>query len=421
LRWGSVIEKDKIIDINVPADYAQKFDHAGLLSPSDKIILSQNIGLQISRQLSPDISNSWISSKTAFIRNEQVPKSTRALTSMEVQASSSPESVNQVNVDSPENLALAKLRGNFGKNLVVGELEKIGIKVDPNLVKISPKESKFTADKWTSLVQMANSIGIQRPTEAEKVLGLISLYNSDQIQNSSMLEKLDSIVASKRAIKVSVGLDEKSEQVSLFPLPILGLLAAIRRKDIPKRDKKVKDKKNNEDKFAKPEKPKPEEKQSRPKYEYDSPVTHQERWDVVVRDIAQNFGKKSFLKQFAKPSDFAKSAHKVSYREIAEDLKKNYHKYDSFEERQAAVADKILTAWKTCDIEARKNAGFSGDELYDGLNYHEQPHQIRQANIHAEELIKLVKEKIEGLPWHSYDYHLKKRIENLRNGGSLSD
>ena len=149
-RFSSNHPGEKSLKIYIPYEYARKFDVAAPLTNANASVASTFINKQIKDQLKPIIDGTWQSSKIAFLREGDLPKSQRSLTSMQVTGLASPEAVNEASLISSdnENEKLAFDRAQVGKTLAVRELDKSGIKVDPSKVDIKAEELSFSKDEW---------------------------------------------------------------------------------------------------------------------------------------------------------------------------------------------------------------------------------------------------------------------------------
>ena len=89
----------------------------------------------------------------------------------------------------------------------------------------------------------------------------------------------------------------------------------------------------------------------------------------------------------------AAAGKNVDYRTNADKLFARYDEFSNREQRELFLTGEILESWRIIDQEKRRRAGVSEGELAKGLDYDNQPQQVRWARMHARALMQLVRAK----------------------------
>lgn len=66
----------------------------------------------------------------------------------------------------------------------------------------------------------------------------------------------------------------------------------------------------------------------------------------------------------------------LNYRELCDKMLRDFDRFESDYDREQYLARELLRLWREHDIVARREAGWSEDNIEDGLDYENQPNQI---------------------------------------------
>lgn len=299
-----------------------------------------------------------------------------------------PDTIKSGNIE-PENIALARARGETGAALLGEGLKKLNAspeimqKVREAANKVQTQEIQFTDEELKELAKLAQD----QPgaDDLEKIFNLIIDYNENKISpaQAGVIAKLDQIVGSKRHVEIIVTYEGQQKEVWMMPLPWLVLLPLLwpafrrrKREAVPEQ---------TEEKLSPIEEtPQPETLPLVRETKLPSSATleYQKMEVATTCDDLSLFLDAPRTKQRG-----------LDYREMADELLKKYDSFPNDEERELFLTNMVLEQWKQHDILCRKEAGFDEKNLSDGLDYEKQPEQIKWAKMHAKVLHALVKDK----------------------------
>jgi hypothetical protein len=415
IQVEKVVEKDMgSFKFEVPYEYARFFNIGKPLRPEDYEKVKKYVSGEIQRNLENKLRGLNLSRKT----QEEIDKSREEIKKAEIEkitvlGSASPEgpaekgssTIEPGKVDI-ENIKLARLRAENALGITRKSLEKLGIpkeKIDKILTEIKAEELQFTPEEMKELILLSKDWGGANPIE--KIFNMIVDYNDEKIQDPKLVEKLHKIVASKRKVEIEIELKGREKIIYTIPVPLLlGLLPFLRfgrgerlligggrrRRKIPSYEE-----------FQKTQQPQFKEKITveplsvNPQEDKEFPHKVEQ---ALVNDIYIFF------------DDEKTKERGLDYRTLCDKMIQDFDNFKSDTDRKNYLARELLRLWREHDIKARKEAGWSEENIAEGLDYENQPNQILWSLAHAEVLLKLIKEKMKN-PNLDYQDIMSKEVE----------
>ncbi|MDP3947135.1 MAG: hypothetical protein Q8Q41_00390 [bacterium] len=354
--------------------------------------------------------------------------------------SKGPQTLAAGNVD-VENIKLAQKRAEAAVHLTKEEWGRIsratGVSeevLEKAVQNIDAKEVQFSPQEHRELSLIAQSY--PGSDDLEKIYNLVCDYNDGKIKDRETVSMLDALVGAKRSVEIAVTFGGGQTDRLLVPIPWLLLLPlafpALKRRmrqgsaatpvapsgeqspvtapsvaapsgELPVRRESVSGMGNG----RLPSTLEAGLKRRGIELPYSAAETPQvSLLDVIpqmVKDIElpetesreyQGMEERAYVSDlyvFFDDSDAIRRG--INYRVIADEMYRNFDSLKDGGERELVLSYEILKAWKAHDRECRKEAGVSEGELEAGLNYEEQPNQIKWSKMHARALLKLIEEK----------------------------
>lgn len=293
-----------------------------------------------------------------------------------------------------ENENLAWARANSGVEEIRKQVEAQGMDWDEfreKIESVKAEEVQFTDDEYRRLGEWA--AGFEGADEAEKIFHLIEAYNDKRI-NPEIAKELDQIVGSKRGVEITIAYEGEREDRTLVPFPVLLFLIPF----IPKLRRKEKPGAPVQDKTTAVEGP-----PQMPPASEAVPLPHANEIPGQIRNvnlpppISRAYGEmeeRTVIDDIDTYLDHPKAvAGGVNYRGVLDSMFADYDAYGGAADREAALSLAVLRMWRAYDLNTRREANVSPEELEKGLDYESQPGQIQWAKMHARELIALVEER----------------------------
>ena len=206
--------------------------------------------------------------------------------------------------------------------------------------------------------------------EIERIYNLIKDYNAKKIYDKNIIEQLDQMIGMKRLVEITINYGKEEKRRILIPIPLLPIIIGISLPGLVRRRNR---KKETEEKVA--------ETSSILRATELPPENSPEYQDMKERVIIDDFGMFFDKKETAERG--------LNYRNLTGDVQRRYNDFKNSAEREMHLTNEILKAWKTHDIKCRQEAGIPPDRIESGLDYENQPYQIRWAKMHARILIIL--------------------------------
>jgi hypothetical protein len=396
------------VQFDLPYEYSRNFDSGKPLRKEDHDKVAAYIEQQIRSQIGEALYGLDVSKRVHGVKHESESShldvkeiSITGFASPEGPRGKGSETILSDNVDK-ENLDLAYKRAATAANLTEQTLNKLGLdegKFQEMIKSIKADEIQFSEVEIGDLATLARDF--PGADDIERIFNLIVEYNDDKISDPEAVKKLDQLVASKRKVEVAITTEGNKKHSVLIPvpwliflLPLLGLPRRRRAERIPEKIKKRDDIKKEDggtikEESAKQEVPNgpvrqiPLEIESTKLPNSESIEFERMEEQVIADDLYVFFDRKETMELG------------LNYRDLADNILKTNESFSSKEERMNFLASEILNAWIIHDINARRKAGVSENDLKTGLDYERQPNQIVWAKMHARSLLELVDEKIE--------------------------
>lgn len=356
-----------------------------------------------------------------------------------------------------ENIALAKKRAENMVSFTDAELTRISaqtnISVDvlkQGIQNVEGKEGDWSLEEQEELRRLSSSaLGVD---DAERLFNLVADYNKGKITDPNVVAALDRLVAGKRRVEITVTTEGNQKETLLVPLPLLLLLGLIplglRRRRGPDQGPTPPTVPQEQDEYphlgsrtqmrtvpvAPPElgqtgRSSTPENSVPPPNDLHSPLVipppfgdfpERERpWQPEVVSITRRIDLvPELVRQTALPErnafefkDMEERAliddlyvflddpetvrRGIDYKLMAERMYQDWNSFKTDEDRELVLANEILEAWQKHDRQCRIEADVPEGELDNGLNYKEQPNQIKWARMHARGVVSMVKDKME--------------------------
>lgn len=419
IQVEKVVEKDMgSFKFEVPYEYARFFNIGKPLKPEDYEKVKEYVSKEIQRGLENKLMGLNLSRKA----QEEIDKSIKKpeIEKFTVSGFASPEgpaekgsfTIEPGKID-PENIKLARLRAENALGITMKSLEKLGIpkeKIDKILTEIKTEELQFTPEEMKELILLSKDWEGANPIE--KIFNMIVDYNDEKIQDPKLVEKLHKIIASKRKVEIEIELKGREKIIYTIPVPLLlGLLPFLRfvrgerlliggsrrRRKIPSDEELLKSYKE----LLKTQQPQFKEKitveplSANPQEDKEFPHKVEQ---ALVNDIYIFF------------DDEKTKERGLDYRALCNKMIQDFDNFKSDTDRKNYLARELLRLWREHDIKARKEAGWSEENITEGLDYENQPNQMLWALAHAEVLLKLIKEKMKN-PNLDYQDIMSKEVE----------
>ena len=389
-------EFGKVGVVTIPYHYARFFDSAKPLDPEDHKKLSEYINQRLSEEFAKRVIDLGFGIGQRLDPESEKEKISKiGIKSIHIVGRASPEgpqekgpSTLEIGAIDEENIKLAELRAQVGGELTLEELKKLGVDLK-NIPQISYKgeEVQFTEKEFEELEKLASKLGYPN------VFELIIDYNDNKIQDEEALNILDRIVASKRGIEVHIEYNDGEVTKILIPIPLLPLLLLFFRRR--RRLSEIIPEESILPSESTPSLGEGPQLSEIPKLEaIPINVSDLQHWGKLLSEIPpdeyESMKWQALINDLYRFFDDPDTIRRgLSYRAITEAIVRDYDRFSNKEELELAVAYLILEKWREHDIKARQEAGISEEKLEIGLDYINQPNQIRWALIHARLLIQL--------------------------------
>lgn len=368
------------VTIQLPFEYARLFaEDAGSdkpLNPDDLKKAREFIDHEFKNQFA-EILYGWDWSKKVYGHSKKEKPENMILRSIEVTGTASPEgpqtkgpeTITPGNID-PENIALAMKRGRAGLSLSKEWLERSGVnlrQLEDSIFRLQAKELQFTETELLNLENYASRM--PGHDDMERIFNLIQSYNQKTIQDRDIIDRLDQLVGAKRMVEITINYEKNENRRILIPIPLLPIIIGIA---LPGLIRRRNMRKGILESFS------PMQNVDLPPQE--SPKYQEMLERTIIDDLGIFFDNKETI------------GRGLNYRKLTEDASRRYADSKDDGERELHLAREILEAWKIHDTKCRQEAGFDHDHLEAGLDYENQPHQIKWARMHARALIGLISE-----------------------------
>lgn len=436
------------LKVALPEEYARLFaqdSQAGkLLNPDDEQKIKEYIGQQLKQQLADQLwgltslNERYYQEKHGVldVRNLEVKDiHITGFASPEGPRHKGPDTMKPENLD-PENLELAKKRADDTFKLLQPVLESMGMsqeQIAGLFSQVDAKELEHSPEEMARLEKIADELGYIGVDSLEKIFNMTVDYNYGKIlvtaQNESLLKELDQLIASKRRVEISIDYEGDKRRTTIIPIPWLLFLPLV----IPllRRCPRPGERDGDENQIPKPvpgERP-PSEKPSEPElFKPGQPETQPGEVIFVPPSIPSQFRETEFpgdgssehqeLEEQVLVQDIGiyfdnekNRSRGLDYRVIANDLLGKYDYFSNDEERELYVSTLVIEGWKRNDFVARqefveflkqsdqefpKHLNWNEQNLSDGLDYENQPHQIKYARMHATIIVEMVERMMES-------------------------
>lgn len=408
---------------SIPYEYARLFNSAKPLNSEDHEKVKKYISNELNKVFEDKIRglNFSIETEQEINKDKKHPEiekiSVSGFASPEGLNQKGPETIEKGNIDK-ENIELARLRAEKALEITLEDLEKIGIpkdSVDKVLKEIKVEETQFSTEEFAKLTVLSKDW--QGATPLEKIFNMIVDYNDGKINNPEIVKNLHEILASKRKIEIEGAFKANEKNIYSVPLPLLLCLLPF----IRKRERRNEDNEKNNGQQDKQDKQEKEDLNKQEDKNFKKELINVEPLPVKPEDDEQ-FPEKikislcdGLYNFFDHPDTIRRG---LNYRALCDEVNNNFEKFSSDNDREQYLTRKILYAWKEHDIIARREAGWSEENIAQGLDYENQPNQIYWALAHAKVLLRLIKEKRSfDQNGQSIDYInlMSKDIENYMN------
>src|SRR3989344_3412256 len=443
-KFSETTEQKKTA-FELPYEYSRLFDTGKPLNPADQDKITQWIEQKLKQEFGEKVAmfGLWDADKVSLgsrdVYRTEHPESGKSeharITSISIMGYASPEGPQAKGPDSlkpgsvdAENLNLALKRAKAAMGLTEEGLKKLGISQeqwDEASKVIGGREIQASDAEMAELADLAKGEAGADPLE--QIFHLTIKYNDyvqakfnavaegkdpATIQDSyldPMMGKLNEIIGSKRKVKITITYEENKKETTLIPIPLLPLIFLLRLR---------KGKKPQPEPEPTPEPPTeppiPPTEPPMPPEEPPTPEDKNQEEEVWIRDLYVYFEDPDTIRLG------------LSYEAIADELHSRFDSFGNDGERIDFLTLKILQGWKEKDKAARQEAGDS--DLETGLDYENQPQQIKWAKKHAKALLWVVKVRMgadERGETRSYTSIMEPRVrrmilrETLRHGGKV--
>lgn len=389
----------------IPYEYSRLFNSAKALRPEDYEKVANYIRQQLLHEFADALQGFDFSKRVyAYQHPEASIESIRnaEISGIYARGFASPEGPKEkgpmtlLKKDS-ENIKLAEMRAEQARGITRQQLGKAGASLEqlhedtspaPDYPQVTGEEGELSVDELRELSALAaNESGID---DIERIFNLVIHYNDGNIKDEKALEALDRIIGSKRKVEVDIVYQGKQKKTIIIPLSILPLLLLFwPPPPPPDRDKHKPEPGGNEPSPEIPQEPLPEVP---PKLVSEIPPAVRQvtlpdegskEYEVLeeatfIDDLYKNIDRPDIIK------------YGLDYGAFADSMVEQYDKFSNDEERELYLTAVILEAWIKKDKQCRREIGVESD---DGLDYFNQPQQIKWARMHARALFELVEAK----------------------------
>lgn len=412
-------------DFNIPYEYAGHFDTVNALRADDHKKVAAYVDNQLKQQLEDRVGSFNLSLRTA----EEAGKRPFEIKSLGVTGAASPEGPRQEGAKtieasnvSKKNLELARKRAEKALGITQKEFAELGIskkQFDRIFSSINAEELQLSGKQFAELGVLAGKW--PGATVLEKIFNLVCDYNDGKIKDAGVLKGLDKTFGEMRHVEVRGAVEAKKKNVTALPIPLflLALIPFFRRRSrgepegggtrpifpepgpagspieevLLEKTPKVPGTAAGEGIVPPPEAV-PEQVAEKIKVDVpqlfrtvEMPKEGSSEWkDKTDRVWADD------LWLFIDNPETVKRG--LDYRRILNEMVDVYDKFDSADERELYFASMLTEAWKKHDIAARREAGVAEDSLAAGLDYENQPEQIKWARLHTRVLLEIAREKV---------------------------
>jgi hypothetical protein len=407
--------------ITVPYEYARAFDTAEPVRPEDHAKAEAYLKQQLEQQLFEVLYGFDVSKNVYRMDHAPETPANMLIHEMKFGGSASPEaekygpaSIQPGSIEN-ENVRLAELRAQFGKDVTIEQLRSAGISpeiLDAALQSVRGEEAQFSDAEMQDLAALAS--GEQGADELEQIMNLIMKYNHGELTDPVIKAQLDTIVGSKRNVSVTVDFEGGQKKTLLIPLPLTLLipllLVGIRRPNIKQVGKDIRDALLQGGRYYVGPTTRSTNQQTTSPTIKSSEATGGETLTTTVPEVSQGYlesisrievpasetvefqemQERSVVDDlyvfFDRPETMQKG---LNYRSIVDTVRERFDSFSDSMQRELFATALILEAWKEHDAAARRSAGWSEDSIHRGLDYENQPKQVQWARIHAHELCSL--------------------------------
>ncbi|HEY4489914.1 MAG TPA: hypothetical protein VJC12_01510 [Candidatus Paceibacterota bacterium] len=465
--------EEGVASTDIPYEYARQFDLSPEarknLNPGDYEKMEEAVKNDLSRRLVDQISglssNFWGEEGIAErrVRGIHGPEEEHEfkIKSIRITGHASPEgrdssgavTIRQGVVDA-ENIKLAAARASGGMDVLKEILIEKGVSNEEfdRLVAVSSVEDQFSDQEMVELSGLSQNE--EGAADDEKILNLVKKYNAGKIEDAAVKSKLDEIIGSKRRVTFEIEYENESASRYAIPIPLfLLLLPALSRLRIPSWLKKRKGDTPKEPEPIKPiifspirtpkpiivtpirtpiKPPKIEEVIEEPEKieepeEINVKVIETDKIPLLVEETltwdedSEEFRKNQIeanandLWVFFDDEDAVRKG--LDYRAICDGI---IARYDDFggdnpaKKREDYLTYTLLSVWRDHDLIGRQEAGWSKETINEGLDYENNPEQIKWARLHARSLLSLIEAK-KTAPNLDYVEILEGRTKELLN------
>lgn len=369
------------ITVRLPFEYARLFaqdEKADKLhSPEDLKKIGEFVDQEFQKQFA-EILYGWDWSKKIYQSHHEEPPTNMEIKNIEITGTASPEGPRGKSAETikygaidQENIELAFKRGRIGIEIAKEWLGKSGVnlkQLEEAASKMQVKEIQFSNRELFELAILSRKI--RGNDEMEKIYNLIKDYNAKKIQDKDIVEQLDQMIGMKRLVEITINYEKREKRRILIPIPLLPIIIGV---SLPSFTRRRNRKLETERKIA--------ETSSILQTTKLPPENSPEYQDMKERVVIDDFGMFFDKKETAERG--------LNYRNLTDDVQRRYNDFKNSAEREIFLTNEILKAWKAHDIKCRQEAGIPSDRIESGLDYENQPYQIRWAKMHARILIIL--------------------------------
>lgn len=404
---------------NVPYEYARQFAEdpksGDPLHMGDVSRMAEHIKEEMQGSLADQFFTTFIAPETARgvydAHHEPVNPQGLHVKTIKVTGFASPEARGTGGMETSakqnqENIDLAKRRGETGMEATKQALKGMGFtdeQIKGAMEEVHGEVAMLSGEEIKELAEASR--GYPGASVAEQVMNLVMDYNGNKIKDPQKLALMDRIYGEKRRITVEVEYDGNRKNVASIPIPLflLALLTPfIRRR--PRNEEPLNpepDSSNNglNSDGNLPKNPAP----SIVSPEAITPGFQKPQISDLIRHTGlPPIGTPEYeeMEEEAIANDlyifFHRGGHDevgFGYQTIAESLRINYAQFANDGERIDYLALIILRGWQETDTATRRRLGLAED----GLDYENQPEQIKWAKMHAAGLLDVVQARIKVL------------------------
>lgn len=399
LELSRDVMTEREANVTIPYEYSRLFNSAKALNKDDHERVREYIDSKLRTEFAEQISALSFSRNLYESDTSSMPGRINVndirvtgLTSPEGRRDSGAETIAQGNVDE-ENVRLGQKRAETGLAITLEQLKKMG--VDTTAIEnaedgIQSIEIQFSDDELRQMADLAQNY--PGADDLEKIHAMIIDFNDGKIEDQSANEALNEILGSKRGVEIVIEYEGQQKKTIIIPIPLLLLFMAfplLRRRRHPDDTDPTKDNIPTGEGSVPPGEPivpiKPEDippeidktelpPEDSPDYEYLEEET-------IIKDLGKNFDNPELINRG------------LNYRQLAFEMTVRFDDFKDNNERLKHLTYLILEQWRENDIQCRKEAGVSEENLEEGLNYLEKPRQIQWAKMHAQAILDLAIEK----------------------------